>query len=59
MNYRWCKHCSNYLSALGCALRNEEFFEGDDYAAQHCSDRQECDEEDPVGDNHPHAVKEA
>ena len=47
MNYKWCHGCINYLGALGCALGNEEFFEGDDYAARHCSDRQESDGVEP------------
>lgn len=47
MDYRWCRNCINYLGSLGCALGNEEVFEGDNYALKHCSDRQECVEENP------------
>lgn len=28
MNYKWCHGCANYRGTLGCALDNEEFFEG-------------------------------
>lgn len=45
MNYRWCKGCANYLDMLGCVLGNEDVFDGDDYAVQHCQDRQEHDDE--------------
>lgn len=43
-----CRTCANYLGTLGCALGNEEFFEDDSYALEHCQDYQECDEEDPL-----------
>jgi len=50
MNYQWCEGCANYLGALGCALGNEEIFEGDDYAMQHCPDRQELEKTDDEAD---------
>lgn len=43
MNYERCHTCVNFL---GCALGNEEVFEGDNYALEHCSDHQKADEED-------------
>lgn len=49
MNYQWCKSCANYLGSLGCALGNEEVFEGDDYAARNCSDRQDTGERNVSG----------
>lgn len=46
MNYKWCHGCASYLGSLGCALENEEVFEGDDYAARNWPDRQDTGEED-------------
>lgn len=47
MDYQRCRTCVNYLGSLGCALGNEEVFEGDNYALEHCSDYQACNEENP------------
>lgn len=45
MNYKWCRGCVNYLGSLGCALENEEVFEGGDYTALNYPYRQDTSEE--------------
>ena len=49
MNYQWCQSRANYLGSLGCALGNEEVFEGDDHGARNCPDRQDTGERDVPG----------